>query len=88
MAAARSLLALDEPFEAAPYRGLVRVRLWLGWSPEEATVLPYRPKARLTPAQAEQVRTSKASAEELATQLGVSARHVRRIRAGLSWKAA
>lgn len=73
---------------AAPYPELVRVRLAMGWAPEVATVLPYVPRARLTPEQVEQVRTSSARPEDLARQFGIGERHVRRIRAGTRWKRA
>lgn len=65
----------------------VRARIVAGWDPTEAATTPVTARARLTPAQAQQVRTSTAPAVELALVLGVTVRQVQRIRAGVAWKA-
>lgn len=71
-----------------PYPVLVRARLALGWDPAAASTTPFTPKARLTPAEVQQVRTSTTPAAELAATLRISVRQVQRIRAGERWKAA
>ena len=66
----------------------VRARIAAGWEPVRAASTPVAQKARLTPAEAEQVRVSTAPATELALVLGVTVRQVQRIRAGRAWKVA
>jgi hypothetical protein len=77
---------LDTPARSAPYPDLVASRIAHGWDPERAATEPFAPRAKLTPEIVQTIRTVPRPAQEVAADLGVSARHVRRIRSGISWK--
>lgn len=68
---------------------LIRSRLERGWAPQRAVSVPATPKAKLTPALAEDLRSRHASGETqraLARELSLHHDHVRKVIAGLYWK--
>lgn len=72
---------------AHPYPDLVRARIARGWDPETAAATPFEPRARLTAEEVERIRAHQGrKLAQLARELGVSQRHVRRIRSGRAWK--
>lgn len=68
------------------YPELVRARVAAGWPEDRARSTPATRRARLTEEQVLALRASLAPAEELAAELGITPRQVRRIRAGIAWK--
>jgi len=84
--ARRVMHARGVHFGPGVYQELVRARLALGWSLERAVSEPVSPRARVTVSEVRKALDEATTSADLASALGVSARHARGIRSRRRWK--